>query len=173
MPAAVGLRDDYDGSELRRLAGRSKDAKQARRLLALAAVYDGKSREEAAACGGMERQSLRDWVHAFNADGPDGLINRLPPGRPPKLKPAQCEELSALVAKGPDLAKDGIVRWRLSDLKRLIRERYAIDLDEVSIGRLIKKLGFAHISARPQHPERDADAAAAFKKTSARQPRQP
>ena len=152
MPAAVRLRDDYDSDGLRKLAGRSKDARQARRLLSLAAVYEGKSREEAADCGGMDRQSLRDWVHAFNAHGPDGLINRVAPGRPPKLNEAQREELGAIVAKGPDLAKDGIVRWRLSDLKGVIKERFAVDLDEVSVGRLIKKLGFAHVSAMPINP---------------------
>jgi transposase len=119
----------------------------------------------------MDRQSLRDWVHAFNAHGPDGLINRLPPGRPPKLKQAQREDLRAIVAKGPDPAKDGVVRWRLSDLKGVIAARFGVSLDEVSIGRLLKKQGFAHISARPQHPERDAAQVAEFKKTSAPKPK--
>jgi transposase len=121
------------------------------------------SREQAADAGSMDRQSLRDWVHAFNAHGPDGLINRLPPGRPPKLKQAQREDLRAIVAKGPDPAKDGVVRWRLSDLKGVIAARFGVSLDEVSIGRLLKKQGFAHISARPQHPERDAAQVAEFK----------
>jgi transposase len=171
MPAAVALRDDYDAYDLCKLAGRTKDAKQARRLLALAAIYEGKSREAAADAGGMDRQSLRDWVHAFNAHGPDGLINRVPPGRPPKLDPGQWAALSAIVAQGPDVAKDGIVRWRLSDLKGVINKRFAVDLDEVTVSRLLKKLGFAHVSARPQHPERNGEEAAAFKKTSAKRPK--
>jgi transposase len=170
MAAAIRLRDDFDARELRRLAAKTKDARQARRLLALAAIYDGKSRKEAAEEGGMERQTLRDWVHAFNRDGPDGLINRVSCGRPPKLNAGQCEELRALVAQAPDPERDGIVRWRCRDLRVEINRRFAADLDEVSIGRLLKRLGFAHVSARPQHPERDAAEAQAFKKTSANAP---
>jgi transposase len=166
MSAAIGLRDDFDADELRHLARRVKDSDQARRLLALAAVYDGMDREEAARIGGMDRQTLRDWVHRFNERGPDGLINAKSPGRRPKLSAEQQEALRQLVEAGPDPEKDGVVRWRCADLKRVLGERFGVDLSAVSLGRVLKKLGFSHISARPRHPVQDAQAIATFKKTS-------
>jgi len=165
MSAAIGLRQDFGADELRRLAVKASDADQARRLLALAAVCDGMDREEAGRVGGMDRQTLRDWVHRFNAQGPDGLINIKPPGRPRKLSAEQDEELRQLVESGPDPEKDGVVRWRCVDLKRVLGERFGVDLSAVSLGRALKKLGFSHISARPQHPAQDAQAIAAFKKS--------
>src|SRR6266699_2671489 len=102
MSAAIGLRQDFGAGELRRLAAKARDADQARRLLALAAVYDGMDREEAARIGGMDRQTLRDWAHRFNMQGPDGLINIKPPGRRRKLSVEQDEELRQLVESGPD-----------------------------------------------------------------------
>ena len=166
MPTAVGLRDNYTADALRTLAASSREANRARRLLALAAVHDGMSREEAARIGGMDRQTLRDWVHAFNAQGPDGLVNRKAPGAKPKLSPAQRAEIVALVEVGPDPATDVVVRWRCVDLKRIIKARYHIDLDEVSVGRLLMDAGYSHISARPRHPAQDADVIEDFKKTS-------
>jgi transposase len=150
---------------LRVLAGRVKDANQARRLLAVAAVYEGMDREEAARIGGMDRQTLRDWVHRFNTHGPDGLINIKPPGRPPRLSAEQKEELRELVEAGPDPQTDGVARWRCVDLKRVLGERFGVDLSEVRLGRILKELGFSHISARPRHPTQNASVIAAFKKT--------
>ena len=166
MSAAISLRDDFEADELRLLAGKVKDANQARRLLAIAAVYDGMDREEAARIGGMDRQTLRDWVHRFNEQGPDGLINAKSPGRPSKLSAEQKEGLQHLVEAGPDQQMHGVVRWRCVDLKRVLGERFAVDLSEVSLGRVLKQLGYSHISARPRHPAQDAQAIAAFKKTS-------
>jgi len=167
MAAAIALRDDHSAGELRQLAAKARDANQARRLLALAAVRDGKDREEAARIGGMDRQTLRDWVHAFNAHGPEGLINAKAPGPKPKLSVEQKAELGRIVEAGPDPEQDGVVRWRCIDLKRIIQERWNVDLDEVSIGRVLKELGFSHISARPRHPEQEKGIIEAFKKTSA------
>jgi transposase len=166
MSAAIVLRRDFTAADLRVLAGKAKDANQARRLLALAAAYDGMSREEAARIGGMDRQTLRDWVHRFNRLGPDGLIDIKPKGCKPKLSADQEEELRRLVEAGPDPERDGVVRWRCVDLKRVLSERFAVDLSEVSLGRVLKKLGFSHISARPRHPAQDAAAIVAYKKTS-------
>jgi transposase len=166
MSAAVGLRDDFAAVDLRRLARKAKDADQVRRLLALAAVYDGKDREAAAQIGGMDRQTLRDWVHRFNEHGPDGLINIKPTGRRPKLSADQRAVLRELVEAGPDPEKDGVVRWRCVDLQRVLGQRFGVDLSTVAIGRVLKRLGFSHISARPQHPAQDMQAIAAFKKTS-------
>jgi putative transposase len=166
MSAAIALRDDFEVDELRYLAGQVKDANQARRLLAIAAVYDGMDREEAARIGGMDRQTLRDWIHRFNEQGVGGLINAKSPGRPSKLSAEQKEDLRQLVEAGPDPQKDGVARWRCVDLKRVLGERFAVDLSEVSLGRVLKQLGYSHISARPRHPAQDAQAIAAFKKTS-------
>ena len=102
MPASVPLRRDFDARHLRKLASRCKDARQSRRLLSLAAVYDGMSRGEAARIGGMDRQTLRDWVHRFNEEGPDGLTNRKGAGRTRYLSDVQMKELGEIVETGPD-----------------------------------------------------------------------
>jgi transposase len=168
LSAAIRIRQDFDAAMLRRLATTVADADQVRRLLALAAVYDGKDREEAARIGGMDRQTLRDWVHRFNERGPDGLVNVKAPGRPPTLSKDQMEELGRLVEAGPDPEKDGVARWRCVDLKRVVGARFAVDLSEVSLGRVLRKLGFSHISARPLHPKQDPEAIATFKKKAFR-----
>lgn len=122
----------------------------------------------AAKVGGMDRQTLRDWAHRFNAEGPAGLINRKAPGATPKLTAAQKAELVNLVEAGPNPETDGIVRWRRIDLKQVIRDRFAVDDHERSVSRLLHELGFSHMSARPQHPEQDAETLETFKKTSRR-----
>ena len=171
MPT-VQLRDDYDAAELRRLAKRSHDNRQIRRLLALAAVYDGMSRADAAQVGVMDRQTLRDWAHRFNAEGPDGLTDRPRPGRECRLSEAQMAALAEIVETGPDPVVDGVVRWRRVDLKRVIEERFGVVYSERAISALLARLAFSHISGRPQHPAQDARVIAAFKKTSrARSPR--
>ena len=130
MPSTVQLRDDYDAAGLRELAKRSRNPRQIRRLLALAAVYAGMSRTEAARVGGMDRQTLRDWAHRFNAEGPDGLRDRPRAGRPRRLSAAQMAELAEIVETGPDPAVDGVVRWRRIDLKRVIEERFGVVYSE-------------------------------------------
>jgi transposase len=124
------------------------------------------NRSEAARIGGMDRQTLRDWVHRFNEYGPEGPIDIKPPGRPSKLSETQQEVLKQLVESGLDPATDGVVRWRCIDLKRVLGQRFGVDLSEVSLGRVLKKLGFSHISARPQHPVQNPEAIAAFKNIS-------
>ncbi len=166
MPASVQLRTDFDASNLRLFAKRCSDTRQTRRLLALAAVYDGMNRGEAARIGGMDRQTLRDWVHRFNDEGPDGLTNRKGAGRTRYLSDAQMEELGEIVETGPDPAVDGVVRWRRIDLQRVIEERFGVVYSERTISSLLADLGFVHISARPQHPKQDKRIVEAFKKTS-------
>ena len=112
MPAAVKLREDHSADELRALARRSKDVNQSRRLLSLAAVRDGKDRGEAARIGGMDRQTLRDWVHRFNAAGPEGLLDNWTEGPKSRLSAEQLAELARIVEAGPDRERDGVVRWR-------------------------------------------------------------
>jgi transposase len=165
MGSAVKLRDDYSASELRRLARASKDVRQSSRLLSIAAVLDGMNRTDAARIGGMDRQTLRDWVHRFNAAGPDGLLDQWSPGPLSRLSPEQQSELAAMVETGPDRAVVGVVRWRRIDLKRVIKERFGVDYDARYVGKLLHKLGFSHISARPHHPGQDAHIVEEFKKT--------
>lgn len=166
MPSTVQLRDDYDAEQLRALARRRRNPRQIRRLLALAAVYDGMSRAEAARVGGMDRQTLRDWAHRFNADGPEGLTDRPRAGRPGQLTDAQMRELAEIVETGPDPAVDGVVRWRRVDLKRVVEERFGVVYAERTISDLLARLSFSYITGRPQHPRQDPQVLEAFKKTS-------
>ena len=165
MPAAVRLREDYSAEALRALARRSKGVNQSRRLLSLAAVRDGMDRGAAAKIGGMDRQTLRDWVHRFNASGPDGLLDNWTEGPKSRLSTEQRAEFARIVEAGPDREKDGVVRWRRIDLKRVIAERFGVDFHPRYVGKLLKKLGFSHISARPRHPAQDERIVEAFKKT--------
>ena len=164
MPSAVRLREDYSAKELRALARRSKDVNQSRRLLSLAAVRDGMDRGSAARIGGMDRQTLRDWVHRFNASGPEGLIDNWTDGPKPRLSAERLAQLARIVESGPDREKDGVVRWRRIDLKRVIAERFGVDFHPRYVGKLLKKLGFSHMSARPRHPAQDERIVEAFKK---------
>jgi transposase len=168
MPAAVKLRTDYSAWDLRRLAAASRHANQSRRLLSLAAVVDGMDREHAARIGGMDRQTLRDWVHRFNEDGPNGLKDIPAKGGLPRLTPDQLSAFAEIVETGPDRAKDGVVRWRRVDLKRVIEERFGVVYHERTIGKLLKQIGFSHVSARPRHSGQNAKTIEAFKKTSRR-----
>jgi transposase len=166
MASAVRLREDYSAAALRALARRSKTVNQSRRLLSLAAVRDGMDRGSAAKIGGMDRQTLRDWVHRFNAAGPGGLVDNWTAGPKPRLSAEQRAQFAQIVAAGPDREKDGVVRWRRLDLKRVIAERFGVDFHPRYVGKLLKKLGFSYISARPRHPAQDERTVEAFKKTS-------
>ena len=166
MPAAVRMRTDFTARELRRLAATTKNANQSRRLLSLAAVLDGMNRTEAARIGGMDRQTLRDWVHRFNQHGPEGLKDTWSKGHPPRLSAEQQSELAHLVESGPDRAVHGVVRWRRIDLKQIIAERFGVVYHERTVGKILHRLGFSHISPRPRHPAQDERIVAEFKKTS-------
>ena len=172
MAIAIALRSDFDARGLRTLARRCSDPHQVRRLLALAAAYDGASRAEAAAVGGMDRQLLRDWAVRFNAEGPQGLISRKAPGPKPKLSSEQLAELVRLVEDGPIPAVHGVVRWRLVDLAGWIYDEYGVSLDTSRLGRILKGLGYAKLSARPRHHGQNAYALEDFKKTSQQKSKQ-
>lgn len=155
---AVGItiaRHNESAGELRRLERLCRNVAQARRLLAIALVMDGQSRTDAATAAGMDRPSLRDWVHRFNAEGPAGLVDKPRSGRPARLSDEQLQNLDAVVEAGPDLETDGVVRWRCVDRRRVIAEKYSIELCERSVGRILKERGFRHVSVRPQHPKSD------------------
>ncbi len=166
MGAAIALRDDFDGSGLRRLARAAKDAGQSRRCIALAEIYDGGTRSDAARMNGVGLQVIRDWVLRFNAAGPNGLIDRKASGPSSKLNDEQRQALARIVESGLIPAIHGVVRWRLKDLVEWIWEEFRISLDETTVGRELKALGFAKISARPRHYAQSELAIEDFKKTS-------
>lgn len=159
-------RKDKSARELRREAAASRDSNAARRMLAIGLVLDGVDRKTAAENCGMDRQTLRDWVHRYNAEGVAGLSNRRPPGSPCLLSAEQKKQLAEMVRAGPSIETDGVVRWRRVDLKRKIKECFGVTMHERTVGKQLTGLGFRRLSVRPQHPKSDPDAQEAFKKTS-------
>ncbi len=166
MGRTVALRKDFDGPGLRRIAKASKDGGQSRRLLALAEIYDGGKRGDAARIGAVGLQVIRDWVLRFNAHGPDGLIDGKATSKRPKLNDAQRQALARIVEAGPIPAIHGVVRWRRADLALWLFEEFRISLEESSVGRELRALGFRKISARPRHKGQNEFAVEDFKKTS-------
>lgn len=158
--------EDNTAQDLRVAAGNVRDGKVARRLLAIALVLDGASRKTASENCGMDRQTLRDWVHRYNAEGIDGLANRGGGGVKPRLTSEQMAQLAAWVEAGPDPVRDGVVRWRRSDLAHRIEVEFGVKFHERTVGKHLDKLGFRRLSVRPEHPNADPAAQAAFKKTS-------
>jgi transposase len=137
-----------------------------RRLLALALILEGHRREAAAALAGMDRQTLRDWVHRYNAEGVSGLWSIRTGGHPAALTDPQMAELKALVIKGPDPEKDNVIRWRCVDLRDEVARRFEVTVSERTIGKWLRKLGLTRLQPRPFHPKKDAAAQETFKKTS-------
>ncbi len=162
----IPLRADFDAHTTRAAAKRSKDGPQARRLLALAAVYDGATRTEAARIGGVTLQIIRDWVLKFNALGPDGLIDRKAPGQSPRLNDAHRAALAAMIESGPIPAIHGVVRWRIIDLCQWLYEEFRVSVAKPTLSRELRALGYRKLSARPRHHAQAAGAIEDFKKRS-------
>jgi transposase len=166
MSAPIPLRQDFEASQLRGLAKRSKDGPQARRLLALAAIYDGATRTEAAKIGGVGLQIIRDWVLRFNARGPDALVNGKSPGQPSKLNDLQRQAIADMIERGPIPAVHGVVRWRLIDLAQWIFEEFRITIAKQTLSRELRAMGYRKLSARPRHHAQAQGAIEDFKKAS-------
>lgn len=171
-------RGDYTADELRNLSRRCGDGEQVRRILAIAMVLEGRPRSEAAALNGMDRQTLRDWVHRYNGEGVEGLKTRPRCGRAPRLTSLQRAELLDLVLAGPDPEVHGVVRWRCADLRAEVARRFSVEVHENTIGRWLHELGLTRLQPRPIHPRKDPRTEEAFKKTSPiwskpRSPRRP
>src|SRR5215217_182568 len=166
MRPGIALRPDYDAAQLRALAKASRNAGQSRRLLAVAEIYDGGSRTEAARVGSVGLQTLRDWVVRFNARGPAGLIDGKAPGNSRKLNDSQRQALVNIVERGPMPAIHGVVRWRLKDLTLWVWEEFQISLSETTLSRELRALGYRKLSARPRHYAQKPEALEAFKKAS-------
>ena len=173
MGAAVAItRLDLTAGELRKTARKEKNSTVARRILALALVLEGSERKTAAESCGMDRQTLRDWVHRYNAEGLAGLRSRRPMGPRSRLTTEQQAELAALVEAGPDPEQHGVVRWRRVDLRDELERRFGVKLHERSVGKVLAKLGYRRLSVRPRHPQADEAAQEAVKKTLLRPSRQ-
>jgi transposase len=168
MRKPIPLRPDHDAAGLRRVAREVEDADQVRRLLALAVIYDGGSRTQAAAAGGVTLQVVRDWALRFNAHGPEGLIDRKAPGQPSLLNDEHRAALATMVENGPIPAVHGVVRWRIIDLCQWIREEYEISVSKQTLSRELRAMGYRKLSARPRHHAQKAGAVEAFKKTGRR-----
>ena len=167
MSGAVKItQSEHTAAELRGFASRSRDPAQTRRLLAIAMILDGATRLEAAQRTGMDRQTLRDWVHRYNEAGIAGLLSRRAPGPTPKLTEAQMAELRELVIAGPDPKKHQVVRWRCVDLRAEVTRRFSVTVPERTIGKWLRKLKLTRVQPRPHHPKKAAAAQEAFKKTS-------
>ncbi len=166
MGAAIGLRKDFSAEALRAIARRAKDGPQARRLLALAAIYDGATRSEAAKIGGVTLQIVRDWVLRFNAHGPEGLLDRKAPGQPSLLKDKHRAALARIVEDGPTPAIHGVVRWRIVDLCQWLFEEFRISVSETTMSRELRAMSYRKLSARPRHHAQAVGAIDDFKKPS-------
>ena len=164
----VPLRGDFDAAALCRIARKAQDGAQVRRLLALAAIYEGATRTEAARIGGVTLQIVRDWVLKFNAHGPEGLIDRKPPGQPSKLTNTHRAALAMRLDEGPIPAVHGVVRWRLIDLIQWLWEEFRLSISKQTLSRELRAMGYRKLSARPRHHEKSELAVAAFKKSSPR-----
>ena len=160
-------RHDLDAAGLRRAARRASSVAASRRMLALALVLEGSSRTEAAQAAGMDRQTLRDWVHRYNEEGLAGLLDRHGACGPKRLlSPEQEAEVATWVHRGPNLAEHHVVRWRRADLVCEIKAKFGIDLAERTMSTLLRRLGFRRLVPRPRHPGHDAAAQASFSATS-------
>jgi transposase len=169
MGKAIAItRLDLTASELRAAATKAQEVAAARRMLCLAMVLEGADRTSAAESCGMDRQTLRDWVHRYNAEGLPGLYDRKRPGARPKLTAQQRAALAAMVEAGPDPEVHGVVRWRRVDLRDELQRQFGVALHERSVGKVLTRLGYRRLSVRPRHPEADQAAQEAFKKTSPR-----
>lgn len=166
MGARLAIRQDIPAEELRRLARQESDGRVACRLLGVANALDGMSREQAARQAGMDRQTLRDWVIRFNAEGVEGLRDRPKSGRRPWLDEGQLATFKALVLRGADPERDGVSTWRAKDLCRLVEQRFGVVYSENGMLRLLHDLDLSWQKARPVHPEADRNAQARFKKNS-------
>jgi transposase len=162
------LRSDFDASKVRAAARTSKDAGQTRRLLALAEIYDGASRTQAAQMGGVTLQIVRDWVVKFNASGPNGLIDKKAPGPSPLLNAAHLAALTGIVESGPNPAVHGVVRWRIVDLRQWLYDEFQVSVSEQTLSRVLRAMNYRRLSARPRHHAQAEGAIEDFKKVSPR-----
>lgn len=168
MSIPISLRGDFNAAQLRGLAKKTKDGPQARRLLALAAIYENATRTEAAKLDGVGLQIIRDGVLRFNARDPEGLLDGKSPVHPCKLNDVQRQMIARMIESGPTPAVHGVVRWRLIDLAQWIFEEFRITIAKQTLSREPRAMGYRKLSARPRHHAQVEGVIEDFKKTSPR-----
>ena len=166
MSIPVALRGDFKASQLRALARKAKDGPQARRLMTLAAIYDGATRTEAARMGGVTLQIIRDWVVRFNARGAAGLLDGKSTVQPSRLNDVQRQAIVQMIESGPIPAIHGVVRWQLIDLSQWVYFR--ITVAKQTLSRELRAMGYRKLSARLRHHAQAEGAIEDFKKRSQR-----
>jgi transposase len=134
----------------------------------LAAIYEGATRAEAAKIGGVTLQIVRDWVLKFNAHGPDGLIDRKPPGQTPRLNDTHRAALVAIIESGPIASVHGVARWRIIDLRQWSYEEFRVAVAKQTLSRELRAMGYRKLSERPRHHAQVERAIEHFQKVSPR-----
>lgn len=157
---------EHSADELRALARDEEDKRAAMRMLAIAAAIDGLKRPQAARCGGMTNQALRDAIRRYNVEGLDGLHDRDRSGRPSKLDQDQSAELCALVLAGPDIEADGLSAYTRDDAAKIAKTKWNVEVHVTTIGRIFRAGGLSRQKARPSHPKKNPEAVAAFSKNA-------
>ncbi len=157
MPPALFVRGDYTPEHLEAMAETVPDRAHARRLRAIAAVLKGVNRRKAAEIGGMQRQTLRDWVQRFNAEGLEGLVTRKPSGRPAKLSAGQKRELLVLLSSAAAKEEYEVTLWRLAKITEIIKVRFGVKLNEISVGRMLRSLGLIYDGSEWRRPDRNEE----------------
>ena len=164
--ASVEITRGIEAQELRRLGRLEKSGRVAARMFAIAHALDGMSRETSARLAGMDRQALRDWVHRFNAEGVEGLRDRPRSGRRCRITEDDKKKFCEVVEAGPDPKKDQLTRWRQVDLRDWLSKECGTNYHKRTVGKLLKRFGYSHISTRAVHPQNDPALLEDFKKTS-------
>jgi transposase len=142
LAVSIPMRSDFRASRLRALAAES-DRVHTKRLLALAAIYDGATRTEAAQLSDVDPQTIRSWVVRFNAQGPDGLLRPKAQGRPSKLNDAQRKTIADLVNRNAVPVANTGEKWELADLTRWIIREFGIKLAKRTLSRELCAMGCA------------------------------
>ena len=162
MRTGIEIKQDLTCVDLRRLAKRETSGRVVARMLAIASVIDGMKREFAARQAGMARSRLHVWIARYNQCGIDGLRDKPKGHARRRLTEKQEQQLIDLINEGTN----GILtRWRCVDLKEEIKTRFNVDYTENSVCKILRRLGFSHMSVRPLHPKADLETQEAFKKT--------
>jgi transposase len=143
---------------LRAVAREERRAKVRARILAIACLLEGGGRGVTARQFGMSRNVLRIWVGRYNEGGLEALADRHGGGAKPFLTQEQQQELNAKVLAGADLERDGIVAYRIVDIRALAERTFGVKYSHAGMHRLLHAWGCSWLAPRPRHPASDAAA---------------
>jgi transposase len=163
---AVKVVEHISAEQLRRKAKTESNARVRVRLLAIASVLDGMSRQDAASSAGLSRNALHDWISRYNQEGIPGLSDRPRSGRPANLDAQQADNFKQRVQAGADPSSDGLVAFRGWKLQQILRQEFSADYALSSVYQVLSRLKLRPLKPRPRHPGTDVQAQEEFKKTS-------